>query len=85
MPDIPVLNVTPLGSYENGLPYYDFSCDLPLVKTLETGHPTIQEAYDEARKWSEGYEKLELLGLAAPLGVTEKDNKFFGVVNYFRL
>lgn len=84
MNDVQVLDLTPLGHYSNGLPYYKFGCSFPWVKALETGFSTKEEADADAGKWCRDYEARDVMGnMAAVIGVTEKDSKFFGVVNYF--
>lgn len=83
--EIPVLNVKPLGVYADGrTPYYEFGCSYPNVMTLPTAYPTKVEAFADACTWCKEYEHTDELGnMAAALGVTEKDGKFHGVVNYY--
>ncbi len=85
MSNIPVLNVKPLGVYADGrTPYYDFGCSYPNVSTLETGFVLKEEAFADAMKWAGEYEAADIYGnMACALGVTEKDGKFYGVVNYY--
>lgn len=81
---IEILDMKPLGHYANGQPYYRFGCSFPHVKALETGHETKESAWADARKWAVEYEKADVFGnMACALGVTEKDGKFFGVVNFY--
>lgn len=84
MPEIRVLNVTPLGHYANGQPYFEFGCSFPNVDVLEAPFPTKEEAYADARKWCHTYREADEFGnMACVLGVTEKNGKFHGVVNYY--
>lgn len=85
METIRALNVKPLGYYADGrTPYYEFGCGLPWLQTLEGGFASKEEAFADAKKWCKDYEAADVYGnMAAALGVTEKDGKFHGVVNYF--
>lgn len=78
MSDIQILDLTPLGRYADGTPYYNFHNPFPgKPRTLPKVFATPQEAIEHGRKYVIDYERNYFPGgMGACLGVVPYPDGF---------
>lgn len=86
MSTVKELDLTPVGRYANGEPYYSFHTSFPSrnVRALDGVYSTPEIAYREAQAVVRRYEMADQYGnMGEVLGVVRDPNGWRGVINTY--